>query len=69
MNGLRRGLFGPNRKEVIGDWRKLDHMKLHIFCSLRNVISVKQIKENEMGKAFSANDDDEKCAQNFCWKV
>jgi hypothetical protein len=33
-NRVLRGIFGPKRDEVIGDWRKLHNEELHnLYCS------------------------------------
>jgi hypothetical protein len=36
-NRVLRGIFGPEREEVTGDWRKL-HMKSCIFCNLHQIL-------------------------------
>jgi hypothetical protein len=45
---LRR-MFGPNRDEVTGGWRKLHNEELHNFYSLPNII--RMIRSRRMGWA------------------
>jgi hypothetical protein len=47
---LRR-IFGPNRDEVAGDWRRLQNEELHV-CFNRYYYN-DQVKENGMGRACS----------------
>jgi hypothetical protein len=37
-NRVVRGIFGLNRDEVTGEWRKLHNEKLHILYTSPNVI-------------------------------
>jgi hypothetical protein len=37
-NRVLRGIFGPKRDEVTGDWRKLHNEELHNFYSSLNII-------------------------------
>jgi hypothetical protein len=41
-NRALRGIFGPKRDEVTGEWRKLHNEELHILYSSPNII--RQIK-------------------------
>jgi hypothetical protein len=41
-NRVLRGIFGPERDEVTGEWRKLHNGELHILYSSPDVI--RQIK-------------------------
>jgi hypothetical protein len=41
-----RGIFGPTRDEVTGEWRKLHSGELHNLCSSPNI--VRQIKSKRM---------------------
>jgi hypothetical protein len=45
-NRVLRGIFGPKRDEVTGEWRKLDNEELHILYSSLNII--RQIKSRRM---------------------
>jgi hypothetical protein len=45
-NRVLRRIFGPNRDEVTGEWRKLHNMELHILYSSPNII--RQIKSRRM---------------------
>jgi hypothetical protein len=43
-------IFGPERDEVTGEWRRLHNEELHnLYCS-PNIFSGDQIKKNEMGR-------------------
>jgi hypothetical protein len=33
-----RGVFGPNREELAGDWRRLNNEELHNLYALSDVI-------------------------------
>jgi hypothetical protein len=37
-NRVLRRIFGPNRDEVMGDWRKLRNEKVHNLYSSPNII-------------------------------
>jgi hypothetical protein len=45
-NGVLRRIFGPNRDEVTGEWRKLHNEELHILYSSPNII--RQIKSRRV---------------------
>jgi hypothetical protein len=45
-NRVLRGLFGPKRDEVTGDWRKLQNEELHNFYSSSDII--RQVKSRRM---------------------
>jgi hypothetical protein len=45
-NGALRRIFGPERDETIGGWRKLHNEELHNFYSLPNIIKI--IKSRKM---------------------
>jgi hypothetical protein len=39
-NRVLRRIFGPERDEVIGEWRKLHNQELHNLCSSPNIMGV-----------------------------
>jgi hypothetical protein len=39
-NRVLRGVFGPKRDEMTGEWRKLHNEKLHDLYSLPNIVRV-----------------------------
>jgi hypothetical protein len=41
-NRVLRGIFGPKRAEVMGDWRKLHNEELHKLYSLPNIIRIRK---------------------------
>jgi hypothetical protein len=43
-NRVLRGIFGPNRDEIIGGWRKQLHGELHNLYSLPNVIRMMKLR-------------------------
>jgi hypothetical protein len=46
-NRVLRKIFGPERKEGIGDWRKLHYEELHDLCSLPYIVVVIKWKVSE----------------------
>jgi hypothetical protein len=67
-NRVLRRIFGLERDEVTEGWRKLHDEELHIL-TIFIYYKGDQTKEDEMGGAFSAHGEDEKCVQNFGWKA
>jgi hypothetical protein len=53
-NSIRRGIFGPKKDEVTGDWRKL-HSKLHNLYSLPNIIGMIKSRKMDMGRTCSTD--------------
>jgi hypothetical protein len=51
---MLRRIFGPKRDEMTGGWRKL-HNESFIACTLLQVKSNEQDKENEMGRGCSTD--------------
>ena len=48
-----RRIFGPERDEVTGEWRKQHNEELNdLYCS-PNIVRVIKIEKNEMGRACS----------------
>jgi hypothetical protein len=45
-NRVLRGIFGPKRDEVTGEWRKLHNGDLHKLCSSPDII--RQVKSRRM---------------------
>jgi hypothetical protein len=58
-NRVLRRIFGPNRNEVTGDWRKLHNEKPYNFHYSASII--RMIKEDEMVRACSTNGGEEEC--------
>ena len=64
-NIMLRRIFGPERDEVIGDWRKLHNWELHdLYCS-PNIVSGDKIEKNEMGGACGTYGGKERRLQGF----
>jgi hypothetical protein len=66
-NRVLRRIFGPNRDEVMGEWRKLHNEELHNLYSSPDIIS--QVKVNEVGGACSTHGRGEKSVQGFGGKA
>jgi hypothetical protein len=43
-NRVLIGIFGPNRKEVTGEWRKLHNEELNGLYSSHNIVQVSQLR-------------------------
>jgi hypothetical protein len=48
-NRMLRGIFGPKRDDVIGEWRKLHNEELSDLYSSPNIIRLIKLRKNEMG--------------------
>jgi hypothetical protein len=58
---LRR-IFALKSDEVTGEWRKLHNEELHnLYPPFDTYNQNRHVKEDEMGKAFSANGGEGKC--------
>jgi hypothetical protein len=67
-NRVLRGMFGPNRHEVTGEWRKLHNEELHNLYSSPDII--RQIKSRRMrwaGHVARMGEETEKCT-GFWWE-
>jgi hypothetical protein len=60
-NRILRRIFGPKRKEVTGEWRKLHNVELHSLYSSPNII--KHIKSRRMRWAGHVACMGEECVQ------
>jgi hypothetical protein len=64
-NRVLRGIFGPKRDEVTGEWRRLHNEELYdLYCS-PNIIGGDKIKKNDMGGACSTYGRQERCIKSF----
>ena len=64
-NRVLRGIFGPKRDEVTGEWRKLHNEELNdVYCS-PNILRVIKSNKNEMGGACRKYEEEERCVQGF----
>jgi hypothetical protein len=68
-NRVLRGIFGPKRDEVTGEWRKLHSGELHNLYSSQDI--VRQIKSRRMRWAghVARMGDGEKHVQGFGGKA
>jgi hypothetical protein len=55
-NRVLRIIFGPERDEVSGDWRKMHNEELHNLYSSPSIIRMIKVKEDEMGRACSTHE-------------
>ena len=62
-NRVLRGIFGPKRDEVTGEWRKLHNEELNDLCSSANIVRV--IKKNEMGRTCGMCRGENRCIRGF----
>jgi hypothetical protein len=60
-NRVLRRIFRPKRDKVIGSWRNLHNEELRNLYSSPSIITMKQIKEDETGRASSTNGGEEEC--------
>jgi hypothetical protein len=67
LNRILRRIFGTNRDEVTGEWRKLHNEELHILYSSQNII--RQIKSRRMRWAGHVARTGEECVQAFDGKA
>jgi hypothetical protein len=66
-NRVLRRIFGPNKEEVTGGWRRL-HNELHNLYSSPNIIRV--IKSRRMkGARHTTRMGKMRCVQNFCGNI
>jgi hypothetical protein len=50
-NRMLKRIFGPERKEVTGQWRRLYNKERYTLYSSPNIIRVIKVKNTEMGRA------------------
>ena len=67
-NRVLRRVFGPNRNEVTGEWRKLHNEELSNLLLTQYCVGGK-IEKNEMGGACGADGGGERCAQGSGWET
>jgi len=48
-----RKIFGPERDEVTGEWKRVYNVQLNDLYSSPNIVQVIKIEENEMGGSSS----------------
>jgi hypothetical protein len=60
-NRVLRGIFGPKRNEVTGDWRKLYNEELHNLYSSSSIIRMIKSRRMRSGRACSTNGGEEEC--------
>jgi hypothetical protein len=68
-NRVMRGIFGPKRDEVTGEWRKLLSGELHNLYSSPDISRQIKIKENEVGRACGTHGRGEKRVLGFGGKA
>jgi hypothetical protein len=64
-NWVLRGIFGPKRGEVTGEWRRLHNKELYALYSSPKYHSGDQVKKTEMGRTFGTYGGEERCIQGF----
>jgi hypothetical protein len=68
-NRVLRGIFGPKRDGVTGEWRRLHNEELNDVYSSPNIIRVIQIKKNEVDGACSTYGGEERCIHASGWET
>jgi hypothetical protein len=66
-NRVLRRIFGPQRDEVTGEWRKFHNEELHSLYSSPDII--RQVKANDVGRACGTHGRGEKSVQGFGGKA
>ena len=64
-NRVFRRIFGPERDEVTREGRKLHNEELNDLYSSLNIVSVDQIKKNEIVGACSTHGGEKRCIWGF----
>ena len=68
-NRVLRGIFGPRKDEVTGEWMKLHNEELNdLYCS-PNIVRVIKMEKIEMGGTCGTYGGRESCAQCFDWET
>jgi hypothetical protein len=60
-NRVLRGIFGPMRDEVMGEWRKLHNKELHDLYSSPSIIRIIKSRKMRWVEACSTNVGEEEC--------
>jgi len=65
-NRVLRGIFGPKRDEVTGEWRNL-HLRSLMICTAHQiqVLLGDQIEKNKTDRAFGMYGGQKRCIQDF----
>jgi hypothetical protein len=70
-NRVLRGVFGPEREEVAGGWRRPHNEELYNLYASPNICIIGVIKSRRIrwAGACSKHVSDEICIQVFVWKT
>jgi hypothetical protein len=49
-NRAMRGMFGPKREDVAGEWRRLHNEELHNLYASPNIIGGDEMEEDKTGR-------------------
>jgi hypothetical protein len=61
-NSLLRTIFGPEREETTGEWRKVLYNELYNLYDSLNVIRISKVRRMRWAGSVTC---DKKCIQNF----
>jgi hypothetical protein len=64
-NRILRRIFGPEKDEITGKWRKLHNKELNDLYSSLNIVRLIKIEKNEMSGACNTYGREERCIQGF----
>jgi hypothetical protein len=68
-NRVLRRIFGPEREEVAGGWRRLHNEELHNLYTSSYISGIIKLRRMRWGETCSTHGRGEKCLQYFGWKT
>jgi hypothetical protein len=64
-NGVLRRIFGSNREDVTGDWRKLHNEQLHYWYRSQDIVRVNKSRSVRWAGRVACMRENRKYIQNF----
>ena len=65
-NMVLRGIFGPRREEVTGEWRRLHNEELNDFSSAPNIARVIKSRRMRWTGHVARMGEDRECIGSYC---